>query len=228
MMPLPHAKSAPTDSYSAYTTQPQHARTSRNIRRPLWGTSLLASLLLTGCAYMSPEECTRADWFALGYDDGAKGRNQERLQWRIEACTEANIAADTRRYTQGYNQGLQKYCQLDNAFTLGAKGSHYAGVCPPSIEPEFRRHYEQGRAIYDAQKEIQRLQGLIEGKERELKHTYDEERQRLHTQKREDERRRIQRDFEQRRKRLRADIEELDRKLHRARDAQHHAERIRR
>ena len=38
----------------------------RHMRLPLVGLALLGSLLLNGCAVMSAEECTHADWYALG------------------------------------------------------------------------------------------------------------------------------------------------------------------
>ena len=174
---------------------------------------------------MSAEECTHADWYALGQADGAKGRDRQYLQERISDCAKAQVAADTGRYAQGYAQGLQQYCVVENAFSLGANGGQYKGVCPAAIDPQFRRRFDAGRAIYDTRQEVKRLQERINDKERELTQTHKDEERKLRDPKNADERRRIQRDFEQRRHRLRSEIEQLDRQLYRARDQQYDAER---
>ncbi len=83
------------------------------MRLPLVGLALLGSLLLNGCAVMSPEVRTHADWYALGHEDGAKGRDRQYLQERISDCAKAQVAADTGRYAQGYAQGLQQYCVVE-------------------------------------------------------------------------------------------------------------------
>ena len=197
----------------------------RHMRLPLVGLALLGSLLLNGCAVMSAEECTHADWYALGQADGAKGRDRQYLQERISDCAKAQVAADTGRYAQGYAQGLQQYCVVENAFSLGANGGQYKGVCPAAIDPQFRRRFDAGRAIYDTRQEVKRLQERINDKERELTQTHKGEERKLRDPKNADERRRIQRDFEQRRHRLRSEIEQLDRQLYRARDQQYDAER---
>ena len=174
---------------------------------------------------MSAEECTHADWYALGQADGAKGRDRQYLEERISDCATAQVAADTGRYAQGYAQGLQQYCVVENAFSLGANGGQYKGVCPAAIDPQFRRRFDAGRAIYDTRQEVKRLQERINDKERELTQTHKDEERKLRDPKNADERRRIQRDFEQRRHRLRSEIEQLDRQLYRARDQQYDAER---
>jgi len=143
------------------------------------GLALLGSLLLNGCAVMSPEECTHADWYALGQADGAKGRDRQYLQERISVCAKAQVAADTGRYAQGYAQGLQQYCVVENAFSLGANGGQYKGVCPAAIDPQFRRRFDAGRAIYDTRQEVKRLQERINDKERELTQTHKDEERKL-------------------------------------------------
>ena len=179
---------------------------------------LLLSVLLAGCAVMSAEECQRTDWYATGVKDGAEGRSVTFLQQRVDACAEANVAADTRRYAQGHNEGLRQYCRLENAFPLGANGASYAGVCPPAMDPEFRRRFAAGRAIHDAKKDVERIEDRIESKERELRNTYKDEENRLRDRGRDEDPRRIAREYKQRRDRLGTEIDELDRSLRRARD----------
>lgn len=186
---------------------------------------VLLCALLAGCAMMNAEECQRADWHALGVKDGAEGRPAVYLQQRVDACTEASVAADTRRYAQGRDEGLQHYCRLENAFPTGASGGTYAGVCPPTVDAEFRRRFSAGRAVHDAGKEVKRIQDRIESRERDMRNSHKEEERRLRDQDRDEDRRRIRREFDQRRDRLRAEIGDLDRDLRRARDRLYDAER---
>lgn len=215
-------------------TSPRHSRTFRGPaltteKRPglILQTALLPllSALLSGCAVMSVEECQYADWHSLGIKDGSEGRPLSYVQQRIEACAEAGISTDPDRYAQGREQGLKHYCRPENAFSLGAQGKTYAGVCPAAVDAEFRQRLAAGRAIHDAQKEVKRIEDRIESKERELRHTHQDEETRLRGLKQEDDRRRIQREFKLRRDRLRAEIDELDRALRRARDRLFAAER---
>lgn len=192
---------------------------------PRVAVPFLLCTLLTGCATMVTDACRGADWYALGLKDGSEGRPANRIEARAEACAEVGMATDLRRYAEGHANGLRQYCRLENAFSLGASGGNYAGVCPPAVDAEFRSRFAAGRAAHDAKKEVKRIESLIEVKERELRKTHTDEEQRLRAQTRDDERRRIRREFEQRRTRLRADIEELDRKLRRARDRHFDAER---
>lgn len=186
---------------------------------------LLLCAQLAGCALMDVEECQSADWHALGVRDGAEGRPDAYLQQRVDACAEAGVAADTRRYAQGRDEGLQQYCRLENAFLAGSHGGTYAGVCPPAVDAEFRRRFAAGRAVHDAKKEVKRLQDRIEGKERDMRNSHKDEERRLRDQDRDEERRRIRREFDQRRDRLRTEIGDLDRDLRRARDRLYDAER---
>lgn len=181
-------------------------------------STFLLCALLSGCAMMSAEECQHADWYALGLKDGIDGRPAAYVQQRVEACAEADVAADSRRYDQGRSEGLRQYCRLENAFSKGTNGGSYGGVCPPAVDAEFRRRFAIGRAAHDAKKEVKRIEGRIEIKERDLRNTYKDEENRLREETRDEDRRRIRREINQRRDRLRAEIDELDRALRRTRD----------
>lgn len=128
------------------------------------------------------------------------------------------------RYAQGYAQGLQQYCVVENAFSLGANGGQYKGVCPAAIDPQFRRRFDAGRAIYDTRQEVKRLQERINDKERELTQTHKDEERKLRDQKRSTNAAASSAILSSRH-RLRSEIEQLDRQLYRARDQQYDAER---
>ena len=40
---------------------------------------LMVPLLLSACASMNRNQCVNADWYAVGLEDGARGRPLERL-----------------------------------------------------------------------------------------------------------------------------------------------------
>ena len=95
----------------------------------------LAALLalLAGCEAMTPAECATADWGRRGFDDGSKGQ-------------------------AGRDQGLIAYCQLDNAINEGLAGRSYGGVCPPQLDSNFRIFHQEGYAVQDLRKTVERLQ----------------------------------------------------------------------
>ena len=42
--------------------------------------ALTLLLLLGGCASLDKAECVNADWYTIGLEDGARGREVERLE----------------------------------------------------------------------------------------------------------------------------------------------------
>lgn len=180
--------------------------------------------VFAGCAIMTPEQCKQADWVAVGQRDGLDGQPMRTLDERINDCKEAGVVVDTGRYVSGREQGLQSYCKLENAVALGLNGAHYAGACPPIIDPAFRRLHEKGRAVYEWRNEVLRLEARSESLNRRLFDIgRDEYRQSSEASKDED-RKRHQKEFDQRQQQLRMELFELDRALQRARDALRSAE----
>jgi len=118
-------------------------------------------LLLSSCASLSKDECLNADWFDIGFNDGQSGYRLTRLSNHNEACAEYHIKANGQRYAQGREQGLKKYCTLDNALQEGLSGKRYRGVCPNEIEHRFIKEHRKGMAIYELQKEVDQHQRRI-------------------------------------------------------------------
>jgi len=129
-----------------------------NVSRTAPVTASLVTALLGGCAVMSPEECLRADWYAVGVQDGQNGEALYRLDQRAEACAKAQVAPDTGRYLAGRAQGLAGYCRLENAARLGLAGQPYRGVCPAGLDMEFRQRHAIGRNLYQARRAVDELE----------------------------------------------------------------------
>ncbi|MFG1496126.1 DUF2799 domain-containing protein [Saccharospirillum sp. HFRX-1] len=130
---------------------------------------LLASLLvLSGCATLSEEECLTADWFSIGFEDGANGYPANRIGAHREACAKHGVTPDLRQYQDGHDEGLLNFCTARNGFSRARNGYQYTGICPPSLEPEFLDGYQAGREIYAVTSEISGLRSEQRSNENEL------------------------------------------------------------
>jgi len=49
-------------------------------------TAFSVLLALAACASMDRNQCVNADWYAVGLEDGARGRGVERLGEHRRAC----------------------------------------------------------------------------------------------------------------------------------------------
>lgn len=183
-----------------------------------------ATVLVTGCATMTPEQCRQASWMDVGLRDGLAGQPMMTLDERISDCKEVGVTVDTGRYVTGREQGLQSYCRLDNAITLGLNGSHYAGVCPPAIDPEFRRLFQKGYVVFELRTEVSNLDGRTLTLQHQLRDVDREEGKLLRETEKDEDRQRIRKDFDQRRFRMRSELVDLDYRVRHARDALRFAE----
>lgn len=108
-----------------------------------------AALLATGCATgMSETDCGRADWFAIGQQDGLVGEARDRFGARAEQCAAYGLPADYDRYFAGRDRGLDRYCTAEAGYEAGRSGQPYRGVCPPEREGAFLAEYNIGARLY--------------------------------------------------------------------------------
>ena len=132
------------------------------------------ALLISGCAGMSEEECLVADWHALGYEDGAAGRQVAQLGMRRQACAEYGVRPDTTAYRAGRDEGLELYCTEQRGFRLGRAGQNYNGVCPADLEGLFLHAHQAGRELYLAQRAVNEVSGALHSAEEEREHILDD------------------------------------------------------
>lgn len=134
-----------------------------------YGALLLASLLLlSGCATLSKDECLTADWYSIGYEDGANGYPDTRIASHREACAKHGVTPDLRDYQDGHEEGLLGFCTERNGFNRALSGYQYNGICPPSLEPAFLDGYEAGRQIYTVRSEVSSLESEQHSNEAEI------------------------------------------------------------
>ena len=135
--------------------------------------SLISLLGLSGCATMSADECVTSDWHAIGYEDGARGYTADQLGNRRKACAKHGITPDFEAYQAGREQGLRQYCQPSRAFSLGAGGSRYNGVCPGDMEADFVDAYNSGHQLYTLRSRVSSATNRINAKKHELDNAND-------------------------------------------------------
>lgn len=111
---------------------------------------LLAILYLSGCATLSKDDCQKADWAKIGYDDGYAGKKPEEFLKHKKACAAHGITADVKAYQKSRADALlDEYCTESRGFTLGRNGKLYHDVCPEPVEYAFKKGYNRGRKLYD-------------------------------------------------------------------------------
>jgi uncharacterized protein DUF2799 len=125
-------------------------------------------LLLAACASMDRNQCVNADWYAIGLEDGARGRAVERLGDHRRACAEYSVMPDTSRYLAGRNEGLKSFCTYQRGFSEGRAGNFYGAACPQPAASAFLAGYNRGRELHDlhqrydeVQREIARNKAVI-------------------------------------------------------------------
>jgi hypothetical protein len=131
------------------------------------GLVMICMVVLAGCATLSEEECLTADWYSIGYEDGANGQATTRIGSHREACAKHGVTPDLRDYQDGYDEGLLIFCTARNGFNRARTGYEYNGICPPSLEPEFLDGYEAGRQIYQVASEVSSLESQQKSNESE-------------------------------------------------------------
>ncbi len=124
--------------------------------------------LLAGCASLDKNECRTADWYAIGLEDGARGRTVERLGDHRRACAEHGVTPNTERYLAGRNEGLKSFCTYERGYSQGRAGQAYAGACPKEMSGGFLAGYQRGRELHElnrrleeARKEIARSKAAL-------------------------------------------------------------------
>ena len=114
--------------------------------------------LLAGCATLDRDECRTANWYAIGLEDGAKGRALDRLGEHRRACAEYGVTLDPDRYVAGRNEGLKTFCTFEQGYSQGRAGNGYSGACPAETAKVFLAGHQRGRELY----ELHRRQDTLE------------------------------------------------------------------
>lgn len=129
---------------------------------------LVLTLLASGCASMSRQECAVADWQTVGYEDGVNGYSGGRIAQYRTACSKYGVAPDLARYQTGREQGLREFCRPANGYRIGAAGGSYYGVCPSDIEAPFLAAFSAGHELHTLEARVWNADAQLDAKRREL------------------------------------------------------------
>jgi len=109
---------------------------------------MLFVFIMAGCSTMNKEQCTSANWHAIGQKDAEEGKSTSNINEYSKQCAEHQITPNETQYSSGHKLGLISYCTKDNGFEQGKKGKKYAGICPVELETVFKSGYVIGTEYY--------------------------------------------------------------------------------
>ena len=109
---------------------------------------LLLAVTISGCASMSKQDCEKADWHAIGYNDGARGVYYSNLDNYRKSCSEFQITPDANAYQSGWNQGIRSYCTSEIGYRTGISGQPFQNICPADVAPVYLAGWQQGVQQY--------------------------------------------------------------------------------
>ncbi|MGA8048706.1 MAG: DUF2799 domain-containing protein [Burkholderiales bacterium] len=141
----------------------------RRTPRAIFGVWLLAPLFLAACASMNKSQCLSADWYAVGVEDGARGRPLEHLGNYRRACAEYGVSPQPERYVAGRNEGLKSFCTYDRGYANGRAGYAFSGVCPDALAANFGAGYRDGHERYELTRRLDSVHEQIRQSKAALK-----------------------------------------------------------
>jgi len=105
-------------------------------------------LVMTGCTSMNKEECSMANWHAIGQKDAEEGKSTSNLATYSKQCAEHGVTPDKGEYSVGHQVGLVVYCTKESGFSQGKKGKKHQGICPTDLAENFESGYVIGKEYY--------------------------------------------------------------------------------
>lgn len=112
---------------------------------------VIFSVSVFGCANfnrVTQQECSQADWNAVGYDNSTSGYKRSAFEDFAEGCAAYGIQPNREAYFAGYEDGLKKYCTTPSGYAAGKVNDKYRNICPPELEDAFKKGYYAGKAEY--------------------------------------------------------------------------------
>ena len=121
--------------------------------------SVLLVAAACGCASLDKDDCLQGSWYAIGLEDGARGRPVERLADHRRACAKYQVAPDAAQYLAGREEGLKSFCTQERGYAEGRAGHAYNAACP--APQAFLAGYQRGRELYDLHAQLAGLENEI-------------------------------------------------------------------
>ncbi len=137
-----------------------------------FGLAILV-LVLGGCATLNESECRSADWQTIGLEDGGKGLPVSTVGRHRKACADYGIKPNLEAYRRGHTAGVVSFCTPRNGFIQGKAGRSHYDVCPPDLRNGFLAGYEDGRELYDLERERDQVRRKLRTAEENLEDTQE-------------------------------------------------------
>ena len=91
------------------------------------------------------------DWQELGFKDGSKGANIDRVHKYTNVCAEHGVSVQSSLYSKGYEQGLPLYCTHRRGLNSGTNRASFNQACTGFIH--YEQAYSEGRVVYEIERE---------------------------------------------------------------------------
>lgn len=110
--------------------------------------------LFVGCAGFDDSNALiqQGNWFAIGERDGVRGlpsRSLSELDKLAQSAGGKNV--DVGGYEKGYQDGIERYCDVNNGYDIGLSGMQYLGVCAYKSDGlRFRMEWQRGYDHFNA------------------------------------------------------------------------------
>ncbi|ENM5826081.1 DUF2799 domain-containing protein [Vibrio metoecus] len=102
-------------------------------------------LLLSGCAASESTWEKEGNWYQVGYHDALAGHSQRSYKSLVTLGS-----MKLSDYEQGYQQGLDQYCNPNAAYQIGLSGQYYEGICEGTEQSlRFRMEWQRGWNEYN-------------------------------------------------------------------------------
>ncbi|MDP5142401.1 DUF2799 domain-containing protein [Rheinheimera baltica] len=124
--------------------------------------------MLTACASMDKSECLTADWRTIGFEDGAKGKNETAISEYRQDCADHGVTPDLTAYRRGHREGAEQYCTHRNGFAVGRSGGSYQSSCPSALEADFLSGFRDGQQLYQLQRAVNAARSAFDKQQRLL------------------------------------------------------------
>lgn len=117
----------------------------------------LAIVLLTfivGCVGLNDTTALikKGDWTAIGERDGMRGLPSRSIADLDKLALSAGVeSVNLGNYETGYNTGIERYCDVGNAYEIGLSGMQYLGVCAYKSDGlRFQMQWQRGYDYFQA------------------------------------------------------------------------------
>lgn len=115
---------------------------------------VILTAFMLGCVGVNDTNALikKGDWKAVGESDGMRGLPARSVSDLDSLALKAEVTSvDLFSYEAGYNSGIERYCDVGNAYDIGLSGMQYMGVCAYRTDGlRFQMQWQRGYDYFRA------------------------------------------------------------------------------